>query len=232
MRRYYLLLIIGEYKVNKYNYTVASRVRNQVELSGNQLAKRDRIIDAAVSVLLAHGVRSCTVRSIAMEAKTSKGIVHYYFSDVDEIIDAAMLKAVSLWIELISRDENLGNLDTQDGPVRNSKERFWRFISKSMEPFAHGDRTMMPLLLEYWAISTRRQRLDPLRKVQNGLVQFVSRLLASCDVDNSERIALAVTSYLIGVNMLEIVERVSESEILDSIALLTGLELPRQLETT
>ena len=91
---------------------------------------------------------------------------------------------------------------------------------------------MMPLLLEYWAISTRRQRLDPLRKVQNGLVQFVSRLLASCDVDNSERIALAVTSYLIGVNMLEIVERVSESEILDSIALLTGLELPRQLETT
>jgi hypothetical protein len=32
--------------------------------------------------------------------------------------------------------------------------------------------------------------------------------------------------------MLEIVERVSESEILDSIALLTGLELPRQLETT
>ena len=200
---------------------MASRIRNPLELSSNQLAKRERIIEAAVSVLLDQGVSSCTVRTIAGVAKTSKGIVHYYFSDIDEIIDAAMLKAVTLWREFFSVSQ------PGDGQVDLSRSRkdFWEFIDKSMEPFSKGDKTMMPLLLEYWALGVRRQRISQLQQVQNVLVDLVAELLDRCQIEDPPGCALSVTSYLIGVTMVEAAAPVSKSEVIATVANITGIEI-------
>ncbi|MHB8671618.1 MAG: TetR/AcrR family transcriptional regulator, partial [Acidimicrobiales bacterium] len=98
----------------------ASPARDGQRLSPNQLAKRDEIVSAAVEVLLRDGVHGCTVRSIAASAGVSKGSVHYYFGDVDEIVDLAMVQATRGWIAWL-RASGAGDRTDGPGPV----EIFW-----------------------------------------------------------------------------------------------------------
>lgn len=189
--------------------------------SPNQLAKRDEIVSAAVEVLLRDGVHGCTVRSIASAAGVSKGAVHYYFRDVDEIVDLAMFHATHGWIAWLR-----GATTTEAGGELAPTEGFWRVIAACLEPFANGDRTLMPLWLEYWATCTRVGRIAPLRAVQGLLVAQVAELLERLSVTDAADRAFAVTSYLFGAGMQEPVHRAAPEVVQRHIGALTGIEPP------
>lgn len=191
-------------------------------MSPNHLAKRDEIVAAAVEVLLREGVHGCTVRSIAAAAAVSKGAVHYYFRDVDEIIDLAMSHATEGWIAW------LRSATAPDPAVAlTATGRFWRVMAACLEPFAQGDRALMPLWLEYWATCTRAERIEPLHAVQALLVAYVAELLGAARVKDAEGRALAVTSYLFGAGMQESVVTIPLRSIQRDIAALSGLRTPR-----
>ena len=187
--------------------------RVAARLSESQIAKRDAIIGAAMEVLVVSGVHGCTVRAIAQGAGVSKGTVHYYFEDVDRIVDAAMLRATQVWIDWLSR--------TGD-PVAT----FWHSIDACLEPFAAGDRALMPLWLEYWAVRTRSGALLPIREVQSLLVGFVGELLRATGTGDVDVKAMGVTGYLVGMAMQETVEPVAPQVVRRQIAAICEIEVP------
>ncbi|GEA88148.1 TetR/AcrR family transcriptional regulator [Cellulomonas cellasea] len=51
-------------------------------------ARREQLIEAALSVASRDGIDAATVRAVAAEAGVSLGVVHYCFQDKDELLRA------------------------------------------------------------------------------------------------------------------------------------------------
>jgi AcrR family transcriptional regulator len=186
--------------------------RSSATLSAAQVAKRDLIVEAAVKVLLTEGVHGCTVRAVANEAGMVKGNVHYYFQDIDEVIDEAMSRATQAWLSWMR--ERKSEIQSETPGQTGS----WRLLAGSLEPFA-GDRALLPLWLEYWAIRTRGGRLEPLRSMHRLLTEFVSDLLSQ--TQNRESIAKGIVAYLLGAAMQETIAEVNLEEVLNLLSLLS-----------
>jgi len=204
---------------------------SEEELSPNQAAKRTAIVAAAVDVLLRDGVHGCTVRAIATSAGVSKGSVHYYFGDVDDIIDLAMLQATRGWIawmRSVSTETGDGQRVMAQGgggrePALDPARVFWRAMSACLEPFAHDDRSIMPLWLEYWAVRRRAQRVEPLRIIHGLLTAYVEELLREAGASAPAERANAITSYLFGASMQQSITGEKPLDIEADIAALSGL---------
>lgn len=169
-------------------------------------------------MLLDKGVHGCTVRAIATRAGVSKGVLHYYFDDVDEVLDQAMLRAIRAWIAHVA-----GQAEKEHA---TPAESFWTAVLASLDPFAHGDRTLMPLWLEYWAACSRSRRTAPLIEAQAILTSYVEGLLAACGVAGAGDTAVAVTAYLLGTASFEAVAPVPQRAIRRHVAALSGLAEP------
>jgi len=187
-------------------------------LSPNQRAKRDEIVAAAVAVLLEGGIHACTVRAIAARAGVSKSAVHYYFDDVDGIVDQAMLKATQGWIAWLQA----GGADATQG-VDSALRRFWLTVSACLAPFAAGDRSLLPLWLEYWAVRARQGRLSELRLLQDLLTGYVEELLRLAGISDASGRALGVTAYLFGISMCESLGEVDPVEVERHVGAIAGL---------
>lgn len=207
--------------VERRGMVVERRPGDRLGPSPNQLAKRDEIMSAAVEVLLRDGVHGCTVRAIAAAAGVSNGAVHYYFRDIEEIVDLAMLHATHGWIAWLR-----SATATDTAGALPPTERFWWVMAACLEPFAGGDRTLMPLWLEYWATCTRAARVEPLRAVQGVLVSYVAELVNAAGIHNAEERAVAVTAYLFGTGMQESVAAVRPEITQRDIASLCGIAPP------
>jgi len=178
-------------------------------------------VDAAVEVLLHEGVHGCTVRSIAATAGVSKGAVHYYFCDVEDIIDQAMLKAARIWIQWLGTGGSPG-LERPASPI----QLFWDAMSICLAPFAHGDRSLMPLWLEYWAMRSRANRIEPLQVLQELMISYVTELLGAAGVADAPERAFGLTAYLFGVSMQESIVSIPKQTVMGHIAALCGLDPP------
>ena len=51
--------------------------------------RREAIVDAAIAVALRKGLASTTVRDVATTMGTSSGLVHHYFTSMDDVLAAA-----------------------------------------------------------------------------------------------------------------------------------------------
>jgi AcrR family transcriptional regulator len=72
-------------------------------VSNNQRVKRAQIIDAAKEVLATQGLAACTARAVADASPLTKSAIHYYFRDVDEIVDEAMAEHVDAMLVNLRR---------------------------------------------------------------------------------------------------------------------------------
>lgn len=152
------------------------------------------ILDAAVELLLTKGVHACTVRAVAAHAGVANGSVHYHFRDIDEILDLAMARATDVWIAWLTEIAER---------AANPREAFWSVIAACRQPFAEGDRSILPLWLEYWAACTRAGRTEPVAALHRRLVELVADLLGALGRDRQTALdqARAVNAYLFGIAM-------------------------------
>jgi DNA-binding transcriptional regulator YbjK len=68
----------------------------------NDPTRRQRIVDATLEVIVAHGVAATTHRRIASEAGVPLGSVTYYFTTLEELISAAFLHLAAQSSDLVS----------------------------------------------------------------------------------------------------------------------------------
>ena len=57
------------------------------------LERRDAIVDAALEVMIDKGLASTTVRDVAQRMGTSSGLIHHYFTSMDDLLAAAFDRA-------------------------------------------------------------------------------------------------------------------------------------------
>lgn len=74
---------------------------HQVVTSSAAELKRRQIVEAARTVLARDGVAGCTARAVADASPLTKSAIHYYFRDIDEIVDTAVAAHLDAMLEAL-----------------------------------------------------------------------------------------------------------------------------------
>lgn len=158
-------------------------------LSPKQLIKRQQIVNAAKAILLRDGPAGCSSREVARESGMNKGLIHYYFENVEEIIDAAM---TDLFGDLAAAISQAGHGHTDPA------DRFWAVLEEYLGVFDRRPGLSL-LWFEYWTMVTRDGRVEKVERLQEGLIELLTDLLAEAGVDDAPARARVILSYVLGV---------------------------------
>lgn len=71
--------------------------------------RREAIITAALEVMIAKGLASTTVRDVAQQMGTSSGLIHHYFTSMDDLLAAAFDRAAGQDLQVTSRAMSAGS---------------------------------------------------------------------------------------------------------------------------
>jgi AcrR family transcriptional regulator len=156
--------------------------------SRNRHAKRDQIINAAKEVLAREGLAACTARAVADASPLTKSAIHYYFNDINEIVDQAVLAHLDAMLE---------SLREQANRITNPDERLWAAINAYLATFADKPHAAF-LWFEYWVSASRRASLDTVDHMLGKVHAFLLDLLDDLAPNNPDETAHALLSWLLG----------------------------------
>jgi AcrR family transcriptional regulator len=155
---------------------------------GNRRAKQDQIVQAAKEVLAREGLAACTARSVADASPLTKSAIHYYFNDINEIIDRAIDAHV---------DAMLGALRRVAEQATDPQERLWYVVDTYLSTFVDQPHAAF-LWFEYWISAGRRASLDAADDMLDRVRAFLVELIAALPVADADATAHAVLSWLLG----------------------------------
>lgn len=112
--------------------------------------KAEMILDAALQVLAADGYSGITIAKVAKEAKVSRGLLHYYFQNKEDML-----------IQLMSRSGReawniMGTLVAQ----AESPEQFADLATEAMRNFSKTQGASLVLLVEVMAVARTNPRIQ------------------------------------------------------------------------
>ncbi|MFC4585340.1 TetR/AcrR family transcriptional regulator [Sphaerisporangium corydalis] len=182
--------------------------------SPNQRAKQEQIIEAAREVITRDGLAACTARAVADASPLTKSAIHYYFDDMDEIVDLAMARHMSGCLDRIGDAAN-----RHERPV----DRFWAAVRTYLEIFAERPNAAL-LWFSYWVDVGQKGRLEPIDRMHQAMIGVLHDLLADVPVDDPPARAHALFSYLLGTLTQQAVRPVPFSELMPEIATVCRLD--------
>lgn len=197
-----------------------SRVRERApavrdDLTPNQLGKRRQIIEAARQVLATQGLAGCTAREIAAAGPLSKSAIHYYFADMDVLIDLAMAEHVAAFEAQIRAAGDAAGDGTAD-------TRFWATVDAYRATFR--DRPGVACLwFEYWIDASRKKRTEAISQMHDRVAGLFAELLRAAGASSPTERGRAVLVYLTGAIVDQTVAPRTEQRIRADIAALAGL---------
>jgi AcrR family transcriptional regulator len=157
-------------------------------LSPNQRAKQEQIVEAARKVLARDGLAGCTARAIADASPLTKSAIHYYFADIDLLIDRAMAGHVTAFLE---------NLRAVAGRHDDPEERLWAVLRAYLDTFADNPNAAF-VWFEYWVAVGRADHVHAAEAMLRSVTELLTELLADLDIDDPRARARALQSYLLG----------------------------------
>ena len=187
----------------------AGRARHTAD---NRRAKRDQIIEAARDVLAHDGVAACTARAVADASPLTKSAIHYYFRDIDEIVDQAMAAHV---------DAMLASLRDVAGQPDNPDDRLWAVISAYLATFADKPHAAL-VWFEYWVTASRRHSLDAASQMLGKVHALLMGLLQDLPVDNPDQTAHLLLSWLLGTLVQQHTRPISATALRSELTTIVG----------
>jgi AcrR family transcriptional regulator len=169
--------------------------RDPDRLSPNQLDKRRQIVEAARTVLAREGLAGCTARAVAEASPLTKSAIHYYFADMDDLIDEAMAGHIHAFVNTIREAA-----ERHENPV----DRFWAAVEAYLETFRELPSTAQ-LWFGYWIDATRKNRLEPIDHMHRQVITIFTEMLEAIQVDDPAKRADALFAYLLGMVMQQAV---------------------------
>jgi AcrR family transcriptional regulator len=163
-------------------------VRTGTVISPNQDSKRRQIIEAAREVLARDGLAGCTARAVADASPLTKSAIHYYFGDIDEIID----RAVSAHL-----DAMLDDLRRVAAGVEDPGERLWPVVRAYLATFERQPHAAY-LWFEYWIHAGRRGAVAAAEGMLDRVRALLAELLAAAGHDDPPGAAATLLSWLLG----------------------------------
>ena len=119
---------------------------------------------AALNVLAKNGYEKSTINEVADAAKVSRGLLHYYFKDKEDMVSKALSFGFgSMW------DSSIGSLSSAKNPeemVDGMIEILIRNVQENPDFSA--------LLFEMWVSSRRSKKIE--KVFFDGLTETISRL--------------------------------------------------------
>jgi AcrR family transcriptional regulator len=149
-------------------------------LTPNQLDKQRQIIEAAKTVLATRGLAACTVREVAAAGPLTKSAIHYYFADMDVLIDRAMAEHVSA----------LGGQLSQAGD-------FWATVDAYLAAF-RAQPNVTRLWFEYWLDASRTDRRAAVAAMHDAIAAVFAERLTAAGVPAAKTAGRSVFTYLLG----------------------------------
>jgi AcrR family transcriptional regulator len=128
--------------------------------------KANRILAAALQVLARNGYEQTTINEVADAAKVSRGLLHYYFKDKEEMVSKAL---GSMW------DSSIGSLSESKTP-----EELVDNMIKILIDNTQKNPDFSALLFEMWVSSRRSKRIE--KVFSDGLAETISRLKTLLDL--------------------------------------------------
>jgi TetR/AcrR family transcriptional repressor of bet genes len=117
--------------------------------------RRKELLKAALEVMTRDGLQATTIDKIAKEAGASKGLVHHYFRDKDELTEMTIRFLYSL-----RHNEIVKRLRASNSP----SDRLWAIISVSLQKnFFYHD--LCSVLISVNAAAYENERLARLQRI-------------------------------------------------------------------
>lgn len=179
------------------------------QLTPNQMAKRRQIIEAAKHVLVTQGLSRCSAREVATVGPLTKSAIHYYFEDMDLLIDLAMTELVAGFQERL-RAAGEGSPDAVTA--------FWRTVDAYLDVPRPSH-----LWFEYWTDASRKSRLRAVSSMLDQISAVFAERLRNARVRSADEVGRTVLVYLMGAIVDQTVDRNNRARTHETIALLTGL---------
>jgi AcrR family transcriptional regulator len=154
----------------------------------NQRDKRRQIIEAARRVLARDGLAGCTARAVAEASPLTKSAMHYYFADIDDVVDQAMAAHLEAF---------LGSLRQAAEREKDPARRLWRVVDAYLATFA-GQPHAARLWFEYWIALSRRNASAPIRNDLSQVTALFRALLGQAGHSHPDETAGLVVSWLLG----------------------------------
>ena len=109
--------------------------------------KAERILKAAYTVVAREGFTRATISEIADEARMSRGLLHYYFKNKEDIMARVAGVSSRLSLRLI---EDMFQGDRSPGALAEK-------YCAALEYIAQGDQDFVSVLIESWSVSRRSE---------------------------------------------------------------------------
>jgi AcrR family transcriptional regulator len=183
-------------------------------------SRKEAIISAAAEVLRTQGVAACTVRNIADVGNVSKSAIHYYFDEIDDIVDLAFERLLVQFIDRIERAAS-----ECDDPF----EAVWAAAAEYLRTGSDGpDSDRAPMLaFDYHVAATRRGNNGPMIAISEQFALLLQRLVRETGVPDGPAIADTLFSALVGSVVRTPLETRDPGAVLDGLS--RALHLPRSL---
>jgi AcrR family transcriptional regulator len=194
---------------------VTPRTYGDRPVSPNHEFRRAEILDAASDLLRTHGVAACTVRGIAERAGVSKGVIHYYFADAQELVELAFARLAHAYYD---------HIRTRADAVADPEQRLWHMVVSYVTPWdRHSSMTL--LWCEYYVASVRADRLDGVAAMQRAMQDLFAGALARISPE-AARHAAALTRHVTGTVLTQPQMPVDPADLVAEVARLLGLAAP------
>lgn len=156
-------------------------------------ARRQSLVEACARVLARDGIGGASVRSIALEAGVSAGLVSHYFPGVDALVAAT-------YVHTGARvDAALAAAMAAAGP--EPRARLEAYVTASFAaPIA--DPELLATWIAFWSLVRSRSEIARLHDEQyGGFRGQLEMLLAACGVAHAElrRTAIAIAALVDGL---------------------------------
>lgn len=183
------------------------------DLTPNQLEKRRQIVEAAKQVLATQGLAGCTAREVAAAGPLTKSAIHYYFADMDVLIDLAMNEHVAAFRE---------QLRAAGAGAPAPATAFWRTVDAYLHTFREYP-NVTHLWFEYWTDASRKGRMQAVAWMLDQISAVFAERLDAAGVPAAKDSGRAVFVYLMGAIIDQSVDPRARERARAYIAAVTGL---------
>lgn len=181
-------------------------------------AKRDQLVRAAADVLLTEGVAGCTVRAIADRSGLSKSAIHYYFEEVNDLVELAWELLMG---EFIHRMEAAAEAAGDD-----PGQRLWAAAEIYVRVGSGHDRRIPMMAFDFLIVSRRRGDTRAAAVVMERITELFGKLLAATSHPDPWAVTPVLMSALIGTVVRAEIGPLDTRSELAAIARAIGLEPP------
>jgi AcrR family transcriptional regulator len=146
-----------------------------------------KILAATIEILAKKGYENTTINDIADNAKMSRGLLHYYFKDKEDLVAQALTFGFgSMW------ESSVGNLQSARSPEQLVDNMIEVLKKNTLE-----NPDFSALLFEMWVSSRRSAKIH--KVFSDGLNETIDRLKGLLQVAASLGIVKADPSELEGI---------------------------------